>query len=172
VSRDAQFHAFVTAHSPALLRFAYLLTAEPVAAEDLLQIALLRAYRRWRRIDDPLPYVRRVLTTVAVDEGRRAYRRREELVDAPHDRPVTDDGPARRDERELLAAALRTLPAGQRAAVVCRYWLDLDPDACADLLGCSATTVRTQAMRGLAKLRTALTEPPIPNEPQEVRHGR
>jgi RNA polymerase sigma factor (sigma-70 family) len=60
---------------------------------------------------------------------------------------------AEADER--LRTALRALPPGQRAAVVLRHWLDLSSEDAADVLGCSAQTVRSQAHRGLAKLRLA-----------------
>ena len=47
---DDDFHEFVVHRSPALSRVAYLLTGDHHLAEDLLQIALARAFPRWRRI--------------------------------------------------------------------------------------------------------------------------
>lgn len=154
--RDAQFRQFVDERSAALLRLAYLLCGEHSLAEDLVQTALVRAYPRWRLLDDPLAYVRRVLVSVAADEGRRAHRRREQIVDEPPDRPTAGDETSRVDDRAELRAALAMLPARQRAAVVLRHWLDLDPTAAAELLGCTPETVRSQSARGLAKLRDAL----------------
>jgi RNA polymerase sigma factor (sigma-70 family) len=52
-----------------------------------------------------------------------------------------------------LAAALMALPAGQRAVVVLRYWLDLTETETAALIGCSVGNVKSQASRALAKLR-------------------
>jgi RNA polymerase sigma-70 factor (sigma-E family) len=153
--RDAQFLQFVDERSAALLRLAYLLCGEHALAEDLVQIALVRAYPRWRRLDDPLAYVRRVLVSVAADEGRRAHRRREQIMDDLPHRPTAGDETTQVDDRAELRAALAMLPARQRAAVVLRYWLDLDPAAAADLLGCAPETVRSQSARGLAKLREA-----------------
>lgn len=48
---------------------------------------------------------------------------------------------------------MTALPPRQRAAVVLRHWLDLDAAASAELLGCTPETVRSQAHRGLMKLR-------------------
>jgi RNA polymerase sigma factor (sigma-70 family) len=48
------------------------------------------------------------------------------------------------------------LPTRQRAALVLRYYEGLDDAAIAEILGCSAVTVRTHVMRGLAALRTTL----------------
>ncbi|MGO9296708.1 MAG: sigma factor-like helix-turn-helix DNA-binding protein, partial [Streptosporangiaceae bacterium] len=50
-------------------------------------------------------------------------------------------------------AALQALPAGQRAVVVLRYWLDMSETEAAAQLGCSVGNVKSQAARALAKLR-------------------
>ncbi|HEY6745888.1 MAG TPA: sigma factor [Mycobacteriales bacterium] len=47
---EAHFRAFVEARSSALLGTAYLLTGDQHRAEDLLQSALVKAYRHWGRI--------------------------------------------------------------------------------------------------------------------------
>jgi DNA-directed RNA polymerase specialized sigma24 family protein len=63
-----------------LLRTALLLTGQSRAeAEDLLQLALERAYRHWPRIckwDEPERYVRRILASASADRWRRLARRR------------------------------------------------------------------------------------------------
>jgi RNA polymerase sigma-70 factor (sigma-E family) len=159
VSRhDDEFEQFVAARSTALMRLAYLLSADPAAAEDLLQTALVRAYVRWGRIAaNPEAYVRRVLVTVAIDESRRPSRRREiSIAEVPPSASSIDQF-AWADDRIRLRRALADLPPGQRAAVVLRHWLDLDAAEAAHMLGCSRETVRSQAARGLAKLRAALS---------------
>jgi len=154
--RDIEFRRFVETRSAALLRLAYLLAADRCAAEDLLQIALVRTYLRWRRISsDPERYVRRVLVTVAADERRRSHHRRELPSQSLPDGPDLDEPYGQVDTRERLRAALAALPPRQRAAVVLRHWVGLEPAEVAELLGCSAVTVRSQTMRGLDKLREA-----------------
>jgi RNA polymerase sigma-70 factor (sigma-E family) len=156
--RDHEFEQFVAARSKALMRLAYLLTADNSAADDLLQTALIRAYVRWSRISsNPEAYIRRVLVTAAIDEARRPFRRRETTT---AEMPVTAspaDGFATVEERIRLRAALADLPPRQRAAVVLRHWVDLDVARAAEILGCSEGTVRSQTARGLDKLRSALT---------------
>ena len=44
----------------------------------------------------------------------------------------------------------------QRAVVVLRYYLDLPDAQIAELLECSPSTIRTQALRALAKLRQSV----------------
>jgi RNA polymerase sigma factor (sigma-70 family) len=54
-------------------------------------------------------------------------------------------------------AALAALPPRQRAAIVLRHYCDLSVEETAEVLGCSAGTIKSQTARGLATLRTALT---------------
>jgi len=156
---ETEFREFVATRSPALLRLAYLLAADASGAEDLLQTALLRAYLRWSRISrDPEAYVRRVLVTVAADERRRPWRR-EHVTETVPDQPAPGDPLGAVDEAERLRGVLAALPARQRAAVVLRYREGLSGVQVASLLGCSEATARSQATRGLGKLRAALTRP-------------
>ncbi|WP_020546595.1 sigma-70 family RNA polymerase sigma factor [Nonomuraea coxensis] len=56
----------------------------------------------------------------------------------------------------MLMDALRALPPRQRAVVVLRYWEDLSETQTAEVLGCSVGTVKSQASKAMAKLRSAL----------------
>jgi len=56
----------------------------------------------------------------------------------------------------MFAAALRRLPARQRAVLVCRYYQDLDVATTAATLGCSVGTVKSHTARGLTRLRELL----------------
>jgi RNA polymerase sigma factor (sigma-70 family) len=47
------------------------------------------------------------------------------------------------------------LPPGQRTVLVLRYFDGLSEAETAEMLGCSLGTVKSQAARGLAKLRDA-----------------
>jgi RNA polymerase sigma factor (sigma-70 family) len=56
-------------------------------------------------------------------------------------------------ERDFLIRALAGLPPRQRSVLVLRYYNDLSEAEIADALGCSVGTVKSQASRGLARLR-------------------
>ena len=94
---DADFTEFVAAASRRLLRGAYLITGDMAAAEDLLQTALERTYRRWtliRRRESPEAYVRRILVNSATD----AWRRQRKILSAELDElavPAEADPPSR-----------------------------------------------------------------------------
>jgi RNA polymerase sigma-70 factor (sigma-E family) len=154
---ETEFEVFVGARSDELLRIAMLLTGDRGHAEDLLQTALVKAYRRWGRInrDDHYPYVRRILVTSAV--SWRRLRVTQEIVSLPAYDPAGPDPTDDVAERERIRAALVTVPRRMRAVLVLRYAEDLSEAATAEALGCSVFTVRSQTQRGLARLRTVLT---------------
>lgn len=152
---DEQYVDFVNASQHRLRRTAYLLTGDWQLAADVTQEALLRVYVAWPRLDRSggLPtYARRAVVSAAADQRRRPWRREEPAtIDAER-----SDG-SRMDERvsdrEVLLAALRRLPARQRACVVLRYFDQLSVEETADAMQCSAGTVKSQTSRGLDTLR-------------------
>jgi RNA polymerase sigma-70 factor (sigma-E family) len=155
--RDEEFRQYVLHRRTELLRTATLLAAgDRHLGEDLVQVTLTRLYLAWPRVRPQTrdAYVHRSLVNAAIDEGRRRKRRPEIPTDTMPDRPAPElpdmltDGP--------LRDALGELPGRMRAAVVLVHWLDLDAEAAAAALGCRVGTVKSQASRGVAKLRALL----------------
>jgi RNA polymerase sigma-70 factor (sigma-E family) len=153
---EVSFEDFVRARSSSLLRTALLLVGQHRAeAEDLLQFALERAYRHWPKISasgQPERYVRRILANASADRWRKVARRAEQLMPAAVE-AATPDRTAEIAERDYLLRALATLPPGQRAVLVLRYFDDLSEGETAEMLGCSIGTVKSQAARALDRLR-------------------
>jgi RNA polymerase sigma-70 factor (sigma-E family) len=145
------FDAFVAARGPALLRLAYVLTGDTQRAEDLLQTALAKAYRRWEAVGDPEAYVRRVLVN-AHTSWWRALRNREVPTGESLDRATPDVGESV-TAREALWVELRALPLRQRTALVLRYYEGLDDAEISTYLDCAPATVRSLVSRALATLR-------------------
>lgn len=153
VARDElAFRDFVAGATGRLLRTAYLLVGDAAAAEDLLQDVFERMYGKWARIDDPDAYARRALANSARNRWRSVGRRRETPLHEGHDRAAVEPG----DTAPDVLAALATLPSGQRAVVVLRYFDDLSVEQTARALGCSVGTVKSQTARALPRLRTLL----------------
>jgi RNA polymerase sigma-70 factor (sigma-E family) len=156
------FDSFVTSSLPALLRFGHVLTGSPQEAEDLVQEALAKCLRRWRRVsaDDPVAYVRRVMVNTHLTRWRR-WGARVRLGDVP-ETTADDAGLRRSEEWDGLRRALGELTPRQRAVLVLRYLEDLPDPAIAGLLGCRPSTVRSQAARGLAAMRPLMMAAPRP----------
>ncbi len=152
---ERAFEEFVAHSGDRLLRSAVLLVGDRAAGEDLLQGALERTYRHWPRVSagQPEAYVRRALVNAAASRWRR-LRIREVPWEA--DTAVGQPDPADRFvQRDELIQALLTLPVRQRAVLVLRYLDDLPEAEVAAVLGCSVGSVKSQASRGLARLRAS-----------------
>ncbi|MEU4643740.1 SigE family RNA polymerase sigma factor [Micromonospora sp. NPDC023814] len=161
---DDGFREFVEIRYADLLRTAYLLTGSRHAAEDLVQNALMRAMRRWRHVDEPMAYVRRIMVNERVSLWHR-FGSREFLAGVTGAWRLHDDRGRSRDVaddvvvREEVRAALHGLPPRMRAVLVLRYWEDLTEAQTAQTLGCSVGTVKSLASRGIARLRAVLPTP-------------
>ena len=155
VSDEDDFHAFVVARTPALSRTAYLLTGDAHLAEDLVQTALFKAARHWRRIQSsPEAYVRRILYTQNVSWWR-ARRHVQETPVQGYDAPAAAGD---HDLRLTLEEALGRLTTRQRTVLVLRYFEDLTEVQTAEVLGIGAGTVKSIGRQALARLRTLAPE--------------
>ena len=170
-SSDLSFEEFVDTGSERLLRVAVLLTGDRGAAEDLLQDVLERLYVNWPRIDDPHAYARTAMTRKVTDRWRALGRRPREVAWQPwHDRVghVAHDPTTASVERAGIVAHLRRLPPRQRAVIVLRYFEDWSEERIADELDCSRGTVKSQASKGLARLRQLMDDADQRERTQEV----
>ncbi|PZG44519.1 SigE family RNA polymerase sigma factor [Spongiactinospora gelatinilytica] len=151
---DDDFEDFVRARTTSLLRSAYLLTGDQHLAEDLVQSALARTHGAWRRLrrsGNADAYTRRTMYNLQVNWWRRRRFTETGLDFAPERAHPdgTDEGALRLD----LRRALLCLPPRQRAVLVLRYLEDRSEAEAADVLGCTVGTIKSQAAKGLARLR-------------------
>jgi RNA polymerase sigma-70 factor (sigma-E family) len=151
-TRVGSFEELVAMTGDRMLRTAVLLTGDRHEAEDLVQSAYAQAFARWRlvaRAENPVAYVRTILTRVFLADRRRrrvgevAWTAGTDVAAAPVDPAL----------RLSLLDALATLSAQDRALLVLRYFEDLPYPEVADQLGLSHAACRTRASRALARLR-------------------
>jgi RNA polymerase sigma-70 factor (sigma-E family) len=154
--RDADYSEYVEHRLPALRRLALLLCQDRHRADDLAQQAVIRVYMHWAKAcaaDNTDAYVNAILVREFLHERRSGWIRRVSVTDQLPEAPIlTED----RDDLMDLQAAVATLPRGQRAALVLRYYCDLNVDQTAAVLGCSAGTVKSQTAKAIAALRSLL----------------
>lgn len=120
------------------------------AAEDLVQSALARCWLRWTRVsaaDNPPAYAKRTLYSIFISERRR-HRPGEILGSVPDMAGRPDHGV----DLDMLAA-IRQLPARQRAVIVARYLDDLSEKDAAQQLRCTVGTIKSQTFKALRTLR-------------------
>jgi RNA polymerase sigma-70 factor (ECF subfamily) len=151
---DAEdFRAWVSPHLLSMRRLAVRLTSAS-DGDDVVQEALVRAWRKRSQYDETRGSVQAWLLAIVADRARRhrvRARPGRELVDVPA--PTCDV------ERALdLDQAIAALPARQRLAVELHYFLGLDVRECAVVMGCSEGTVKSTLFDARARLRGTLKE--------------
>jgi RNA polymerase sigma-70 factor (sigma-E family) len=151
------------AHYRSLVRLAVLLVRDVGTAEEVVQESFIAMHSGWRRLRDSekaLSYLRQSV----VNRSRSVLRHRV-VVDRnapkpPPDMPSAEHGAIALLERSAVIAALQTLPARQREAVVLRFYADMSEAQIAETMSISRGAVKSHTARAMAALRTLL-------EPQE-----
>jgi RNA polymerase sigma-70 factor (sigma-E family) len=165
-----RFEDFAASRLPAVLRFAGVLTADRALAEDVVQEVLIRASKRWDRLqalDHPELYIRKMILNEYLSWRRRSWRLLPGGSATEIDDRVTLDHAGQHAERDALLAELGKLPRRQRAVLVLRYYEGFSDPEIAEVLGCTPGTVRGYASRALAALRVELR----PNAPVSTKEG-
>ncbi len=175
--------ALMRERAAALFGYAYVLTGDADAAEDLLQDALVRTFRVNRRsgtINEAHTYVKRAISTAFIDSHRRSEARPQRhphdqgdfaQASAAHTSPhgSGDDLASLAAATMDLHAAILTLPPRERACVALRYLDDLPVASVAAELGLAPGTVKRYLSDGVARLRPLVDTTDFPeHDPDSV----
>lgn len=149
-----RFEDFFAAHHARLFGAMCAVTGDRQEAEEIMQEAFLKLWERWERVsqvEDPEGYLYR--TAMNVFRGR--YRRAKlALRKAAHTIERTDAFEAV-DARQTVIKGLASLTPAQRAAIVFTSLLGYNSQEAGEILGTSASAVRTLATTGRARIRAA-----------------
>jgi RNA polymerase sigma-70 factor (ECF subfamily) len=167
-----RFEALALPHLDAAYNLARWLSRSPTDAEDIVQDAMLRAFRGFEQLrgEDPRPWLMSIVRNCWRDRVSRAHRGR----DVPL--PTGAEGPelvfegmdaeaqaVRASEGRRLRAMIATLPEDFREVLILREMEDLSYREIAAVVGAPIGTV----MSRLARARTLLKDRWIAEE----RHG-
>jgi len=152
------FADFYRGEYHSVARFAYVLTGDHAAAEDLAQDAFLAAQRSWTKVatyDAPGAWVRRVLVNRSRSRYRSLGRERRALTKL---RPVSDGAPPPRLDAETVDVwrEVRRLPKRQAQVIALTYLDGLTLDEIGGILECSPLTAKTHLQRGKRTLARKL----------------
>src|SRR5512138_1419199 len=160
--RTEAFEPLVTPHRGPLLALVSRLTRNREEALDVVQEALLRAYRSLAGFD-PSRSFRNWLFQIAANEARDRYRKKtRELAsygEVIERAPRSADPEAAHDRFELRAGVMRAMAAlspREREDFALRDLEDLDIRETSRVLGCSELTVRVHLSKARRKLREAI----------------
>lgn len=133
------------AHHVRLTRLASAITLDRSIAEDIVQDAFAGLQRHAGEVHNPEGYLQRSVVNLAI----KVQRRRRTAANFRPDSPPIAGIP----EIDETWAAVRRLPARQRAVVALRYWEDLSEHDIAAVLDWPAGTVKSTLHRALAHLK-------------------
>jgi len=148
------YTAFFREEFAEVLRTIELMLRDRARAEEITQDAFVQLYLNWPKIsryERPDAWVRRVAIRLMMRSVRRDRLWR---LDRGGLLPSTPD----RATRYNLAAGIRQLSGGQRAAIVLHYYEDRPVAEVAMIMGCSESTARVQLHRGRKRLAQLLGE--------------
>ncbi|HXX42641.1 MAG TPA: sigma-70 family RNA polymerase sigma factor [Chthoniobacterales bacterium] len=142
---------------PGLLLFARQWARSRADAEDIVQEAFVRFWRKQHKIENrALLYA--TVRSIALDFLRRDHRRarRETLAFADAEESVQPEFEIDDQSQRSLAAAISLLPNEQREVLVMKIWNDLTFAEIATVLGISQNTAASRYRYALAALKKEL----------------
>lgn len=148
--------------APRLLLYARQLTPITTDAEDVVQMAFVRWWRRFPNgTDEHVPLLYAAVRTLALDQRRSQSRREKreaasEFAVMSEDAPVFDPAPEQRETARIVAKALHQLPGEQREVVTLKLWAGLTFAEIAEAVDASPNTVASRYRYALAALQRAL----------------
>lgn len=155
---SADWSEWLDRHGAVLLLFARQWISNRSDAEDVVQEAFVRFWRRRDEVTEPLGYLYASVKHCALDRQRQCRRQsqREEAV-ARTEQESLFQSPAELAERDTaVEEALRQLPEFQREVLVLKIWGDLTFPQIADALQISVNTAASRYRYALDKLRETL----------------
>src|ERR1700719_4183213 len=169
---DAPITRLFESMRPDLLRFAQWLARDRAIAEDIVQEALLRAWRSRDALKDPGAARPWLLTIVRREHARLYERKRLELVSLDDASEIAPGAGTAESEDQLFALrhAIMKLPIQYREPLVLQVLGGFSTEEIARELALSPTAVLTRLFRARNKLRvlcgmTAVVDVTVSEEP-------
>jgi len=138
-------------------RLAAVMLADRTAAEDAVQEASLKAWRKFRQVRGDESSIRPWFLSIVANECRMARRQRWWSVVKVAEPPREAEADAGVASADLKEAVLR-LPADDRLPLVLFFYLDLPVEEVARTLGVSEPAARSRIYRAARRLRANLVE--------------
>lgn len=167
---EGAFQTLVERHGRALFRLAYRMTGNEHDAEDVVQEAFLKAFRRLDQFEVRAHFgswLYRIAANCAYDALRSRARREERTLDEQREdgdpmasvaaeQPAPDRLVFSGQVQKRVQAAMVRLSERERAAFVLRHFEQLTTREIGEALGLDEAAVKHSVFRAVRKLRQAL----------------
>jgi RNA polymerase sigma-70 factor (ECF subfamily) len=152
------FAILARTHGDRLVALAHRILRDLSRAEDAVQQTLVIAWRELPRLRDPdrfEAWINRTLVNACYREARqaRAWNAHMRILVVE---PAAPDASGNLADRDLLERGFRRLPPEQRALLVLRHYLGLEPAEIAETLGIPEGTARSRLHYAHRAMRAAL----------------
>ena len=154
---------------------AYVIVFDRPLAEDVVQTAFVKVAERIQQFDDERPFGPWFFRIVVNDALKLARKQKrdlslEEQLDQPTARLAKwladpglqpDQVMEQKETRQIILNAIRSLPPGQRAAIVMRYYLDMSMLDMSARTGRPLSTIKWWLRDGRRRLRNLVDAPRV-----------
>ena len=154
---------------------AYAIVFDRALAEDVVQTAFVKVAERIEQFDNERPFAPWFLRIVVNDALKLATKQKrdlslEEQLDQPTGRLAQwladpglqpDQVMEQKETQQIILKAIRSLPPGQRAAIVMRYYLDLSMLETSAETGRPLSTIKWWLRDGRRRLRDLMDAPRV-----------
>jgi RNA polymerase sigma factor, sigma-70 family len=137
-------------------RLAAVMLADRSSAEDAVQEASIKAWRKLRQLRGDLKSLRPWFLSIVANECRMARRQRWWSVLKLADIPAHESGPEQGATSDLRRGLLKLSPE-ERLPLVLHFYLDLPLDEVARALQVSPAAAKSRIYRAAKRLRSDLT---------------
>ncbi len=148
--------------APQLVMYARQLVDSKADAEDVVQQAFVRWWRRFPEGDaSHIPLLYAAVRTIALDQRRSDHRRvnreaKSDIAVAGENAPAFDPRPEQKETAAIVEKALQALPEDQREVITLKLWGDLTFNEIAAMTGSSINTIAGRYRYALQALHKKL----------------
>ncbi len=159
-ARKRRFDELVSAWHSDMYRYAVWLSRDPSLAEDVVQEALIRAWKSLDALREEDAAKQWLLTIVRRENARHFERKRLQTVDIDELTPAQSALLGEEDdtERDDIRAAIFALPDDYREPLVLQVLMGYSTDEIAGSMGITQGAVLTRLHRARHKLKAQLTK--------------
>lgn len=163
---DSAFDALIEQHREVIFRYAYLITRDAHAAEDVAQDAVLRIYRYLHQFRGECafrPWALQITRNVARNNNRAWGRRKYRVMQFINQRDFSGAGISdvesltqQQQQAQQLHEVVSQLNPDYRDVVYMRFFVGLSVEETAQALNVADGTVKSRMHRALKQLRTLI----------------